>query len=41
MLGFPLLHLRGTKIVMFQLSGFYCRGLGFGILEFRVEVFRV
>ena len=24
MLGFPILHLKGTRIMMFQLSGFYC-----------------
>ena len=24
-LGFPLLYLKGMRIMMFQLSGFYCR----------------
>ena len=26
-LGSPILYLKGTRIVMFQLSGFYYRGL--------------
>ena len=30
MLGFPILHLKGTRIVMFQLSGFYCKFLCLG-----------
>ena len=38
MLGFPILHLKGTRIMMFQLSGFYCRALEFRALEFRVRV---
>ena len=25
MLGFPILYLKGMRIMMFQLSGFYCR----------------
>ena len=25
MLGFPLVYLNGMRIMMFQLSGFYCR----------------
>ena len=33
MLGFPTLYLKGMRIVMFQLSGFYYRG--FGVLGFR------
>ena len=24
MLGFPILYFNGTRIMMFQLSGFYC-----------------
>ena len=24
MLGFPILYFKGTRIMMFQLSGFYC-----------------
>ena len=24
MLGFPMLYLRGMRILIFQLSGFYC-----------------
>ena len=28
MLGSPILYLKGMRILMFQLSGFYCRGLG-------------
>ena len=31
-LGSPILYLKGMRILMFQLSGFYCigfRGLGF------------
>ena len=27
MLGSPILYLRGMRILMFQLSGFYCRAL--------------
>ena len=26
MLGFPKLDFKGTRIMMFQLSGFYCKG---------------
>ena len=26
MLGFPLLYFKGMRLMMFQLSGFYCRG---------------
>ena len=29
MLGSPILYLKGMRILMFQLSGFYCKGLGF------------
>ena len=25
MLGFPMLYLKGMRILMFQLSGFYCK----------------
>ena len=28
MLGSLILYLKGMRILMFQLSGFYCRGLG-------------
>ena len=38
MLGSPILYPKGMRIMMFQLSGFYCRGSGFGALwisEFR------
>ena len=47
MLGSPLLYLKGMGILMFQLSGFYCRGLGVwgfrgsGVLGFRGLAFRV
>ena len=27
-LGSPILHFKGMRIMMFQLSGFYFRGLG-------------
>ena len=27
MLGFPLLYFKGMRLMMFQLSGFYYRGL--------------
>ena len=27
MLGFPILYFKGRRLTMFQLSGFYCRGL--------------
>ena len=27
MLGSPILYLKGMRILMFQLSGFYCKGL--------------
>ena len=33
MLGFPLLYFKGMRILMFQLSGFYCRGLGFRVTD--------
>ena len=36
MLGSLILYLKGMRIVMFQLSGFYCRGLGFGFFCFRL-----
>ena len=26
MLGFPLLYFKGVRLMMFQLSSFYCRG---------------
>ena len=29
MLGSPILYLKGMRVLMFQLSGFYYRGLGF------------
>ena len=28
MLGFPLLYFNGMRLMMFQLSSFYCRGFG-------------
>ena len=28
-LGSPILYLKGMRIMMFQLSGFYCKGLFF------------
>ena len=31
MLGSLVLYLRGMRIMMFQLSGFYCKGLGLGV----------
>ena len=27
MLGSPILYLKGMRLMMFQLSGFYCRGM--------------
>ena len=50
MLGSPILYLKGMRRLMFQLSGFYCKGRcwastrvlsGFGlrVLGFRVEGF--
>ena len=36
MLGSPILYLKAMRILMFQLSGFYCKGLR----RFRVEGFR-
>ena len=30
MLGSLILYLKGMRIMMFQLSGFYCRVFGFG-----------
>ena len=29
--GLPLLHLKGMRVMMFQLSGFYFRGLGISL----------
>ena len=29
MLGSPILYLKAMRILMFQLSGFYCRSFGF------------
>ena len=40
MLGSPILYLKGMRILMFQLSGFYCigfRGLGFRGLGFTLR----
>ena len=31
MLGSPILYLKAMRILMFQLSGFYCRIQGLGI----------
>ena len=41
MLGFPLLYPKGMRIMMFQLSGFYCRRvLGFArARRFKVRCF--
>ena len=33
MLGFPLLYLKGMRIMMFQLSGFYCNVLGTELMQ--------
>ena len=30
MLGFPILYFKGMRLMMFQLSGFYCRACGAG-----------
>ena len=35
MLGSPILYLKGMRIVMFQLSGFYSIGIGNIVLELR------
>ena len=35
MLGSPILYLKGMRIMMFQLSGFYFRG--FGVAKFGGE----
>ena len=37
MLGFPLLYFKGMRLMMFQLSSFYCRVLGLG-LKFLLRV---
>ena len=34
-LGSPILYLKGMRILMFQLSGFYYKGLGVRQLGFR------
>ena len=38
MLGFPLLYFKGMRLMMFQLSSFYCTGFcaGFGKGSMRV-----
>ena len=36
MLGSLILYLKGMGTTMFQLSGFYCKGLGFRISGLRV-----
>ena len=41
MLGSPILYLKAMRILMFQLSGFYCRGTVFGVLITRILLFRV
>ena len=44
MLGSLILYLKGVRIMMFQLSGFYCmrtRMLGLGFLGLRMSEFRV
>ena len=37
MLGLPLVYFKGMRLLMFQLSGFYCIGL---YQEFKVQVLR-
>ena len=37
MLGFPILYFKGMRLMMFQLSGFYCKGFLVEDLGFRVE----
>ena len=32
MLGSPILYLKAMRILMFQLSGFYCRMISLGVL---------
>ena len=42
MLGFPLLYFKGMRLMMFQLSSFYCRVFGvwrLGLLDLRDESF--
>ena len=34
MLGSLILYIKGMRILMFQLSGFYCRVLEFRVLEY-------
>ena len=44
MLGSLILYLKGMRIMMFQLSGFYCKvlgGLGLGFREFQGLGFKV
>ena len=36
MLGSPILYLKAMRVLMFQLSGFYCTGSGFKVSEFGV-----
>ena len=43
MLGFPLLYFKGMRLMMFQLSSFYCRAFGYrrvlltcSVLDFRL-----
>ena len=36
MLGSLILYLKGMRIVMFQLSGFYYKPLGFRVSRFRL-----
>ena len=38
MLGSPILYIKAMRILMFQLSGFYCKLFRFKGLGFRVPV---
>ena len=40
MLGSPILYLKGMRILMFQLSGFYCRSFKKAFWEFGCTVHR-
>ena len=37
MLGFPLLYFKGVRLMMFQLSSFYCKSYGLKAYNFKVE----
>ena len=38
MLGFPLLYFKGMRLMMFQLSSFYCSALSLGQRSFGFEL---